>query len=290
MKTDNVVITGATGFLGQNLLKHPFFENDKGYIYNITRSSLWNEETLKQLNPKYIFHLAGEIYDEYKMFSTNIEFTYKLLNWTKNIPYKVFIYVGSSSEYGTRYQKRENAALLPTNLYDATKGCSTLLCQAFAAQYKKPIAIVRPFSVYGSHDKSHKFIPSLFRAATKNTQIIVGKGSHDWIHVDDFVDGFFKVVSKLEMQTIKEHSLYSSPIFNLGTGIQITNFEVVNMFEQILRRGIKKKLIEDRIRKYDNDNWVADMGNSHEMLTWTPKISLYSGLKLEWERFLRINT
>ena len=185
------IITGYTGFIGKSLLER--LTNQETLVIGRnwqTDPELHNK--IQIFNPDYIIHCAAEIKDSSKTFESNILMTNWLLNVTQNIDYKAFISLGSSSEYGnTSYPISEKELLKPRTMYEATKGASTLLCQGFAREYNKPIAVVRPFSVYGAYEPDNRLIPTLFRNFKNNTISKISLGVHDFIHIDDFIDGIF---------------------------------------------------------------------------------------------------
>ena len=255
-------ITGATGFVGQNLTKRL-----NGDLYLYSRGEDIN--VVKDFKPDYIFHLAAEIYKEDKMLESNVVLTYDLLKATMDIPYKAMIIVGSSSEYGLKdHPIKEDEVLEPFHLYAGTKGAASLIALSFAKKYQKPIMIARPFSVYGPFEPEHRFIPTMIRCLRSHDTLKVAPGSHDFIHVDDFVDGLLKMADKPKV----------GEIYNFGTGQQFTNKEVVSLLEEVSGKKINIEEVE-RMREFDTDCWVCDRTKAKE-LGWEPKINLQEGLWL----------
>ena len=272
MKKLKVVITGYTGFLGKNLVDR--FSNEELLLIGRDHSLI---DQIPEFNPDFIFHFGAEIYDESKMLDSNIIFTHKLLEATKNLNYRAFINCGSSSEYGRKENSmKETDILEPRTVYESTKGACTLLCQSYATVYNKPIATVRPFSVYGRYEKEHRFIPTLFRKFEVNDKIKISPGNHDFIHVDDFIDGVL-LVANSSFDKIKGH------VVNLGTGVQYTNLELFETFTKIFGYEIEKELTVDLMRPFDSDNWIANIDKAREMYNFNPKYDLLKGLKQCYE-------
>jgi nucleoside-diphosphate-sugar epimerase len=269
-----VVITGHTGFLGKNLMERFSKENTEFLLIGRSYDKI---DQIKDFNPDFIFHFGAEIYDDSVMIESNILLTYKILEAIKNIDFKAFIYCGSSSEYGAKKNPmKENDILEPRTMYEATKGSCTLLCQAYAKKYNKPIAIVRPFSVYGRYEKEHRFIPTLFRKFQNRESIRISPGNHDFIHVDDFTDGVL-LVANSKFDKIK------GQIINLGTGVQYTNLELFEAFTEIFGYEIEKEVTVDLMRPFDSDNWVANIDKAKQMYNFSPKYDLLKGLKKCYE-------
>lgn len=268
----NIVVTGYTGFLGRNIVDR--FKYDNLLLIGRDHSII---RTIKDFNPDYIFHFGAEIYDNSKMIDSNILFTYKLLEATKDINYKAFINCGSSSEYGRKsLPMKEDDYLDPTTMYESTKGACTLLCQSYAKTYDKPIATIRPFSVYGRYEKEHRFIPTLFKKFNDRSEITISKGVHDFIHIDDFIDGVI-LISKSDKEKIK------GDIINLGTGIQYTNHEVYDIFSKMYGYSIKTTESVNLMRSFDTTNWSANISKAKLKYGFNIKFDFCNGLKQCYE-------
>jgi nucleoside-diphosphate-sugar epimerase len=270
------IITGYTGFIGKSLLER--LTNQETLLIGRnwqTDPELHNK--IQIFNPDYIIHCAAEIKDSSKTFESNILMTNWLLNVTQNIDYKAFISLGSSSEYGnTSYPMSEKELLKPRTMYEATKGASTLLCQGFAREYNKPIAVVRPFSVYGAYEPDNRLIPTLFRNFKNNTISKISLGVHDFIHIDDFIDGIFSVL-------YSEKEIMLGDIVHFGSGVQYSNVEVFNIIKSIFKSNLNFEKIDNIFNKYDTLNWVADITYAKSKYKFNPKYNLVTGLTQIYE-------
>jgi len=270
------LITGHTGFIGKSLL-----ERLEGDIFTIGREwqyDLTIPEKIKLFRPDYIIHCAAEIKDSSKTFESNILMTNWLLENTLNINYKAFVNIGSSSEYGsTNLPMSEKDLLKPRTMYEATKGASTLLCQGYANEYNKPIVTVRPFSVYGIHEPERRLIPTLFRNFKTNTISQISLGVHDFIYIDDFIDGVLSVL-------YSEEELIKGDIVHFGSGIQYSNLEVFNIIKSIFNSNLEYRKINNIFNIYDSLNWVADITYAKSKYKFNPKYTLETGLKEIYER------
>jgi nucleoside-diphosphate-sugar epimerase len=258
-------VTGARGFIGRNLCERLLAERHK--VMEIGRG--FSMSRLYDFGPDWIFHLAAEIYDEAEMFDSNVALTYRLLEATKDLDYSAFVYVGSSSEYGRSSEPmRETDRLIPTTLYEATKGCGSLLCQAFAAAHEKRIVIARPFSVYGGYEPEHRLIPRLLAVAGTEEELSISNAAHDFIYVKDVVRALLKIAA----------APIAGDIVNIGTGRMHSNVEVVEAVERVTGKRIHYRETEERLRPFDSNIWVCDPQHARGSYDFVASFGLEAGL------------
>jgi len=305
---ETIVITGGVGFIGANLIRNLLEKDYEIHLLWKKSSDPWrildikdqinfhiidivNQTKLKsvltKINPSVIFHLAT--YSSYRnqedvnqIFDVAIKGTLSLLHATKEIPYKIFVNIGSSSEYGFKEKPMKESDLLePISFYAAAKSGQTLLCQTFSYQYKKPIVTIRPFSVYGPYEQKDRFISTIIRSLINGETIRLtgGKQRRDFIYVDDLIDLYTKI--------IKNSNKLSGKILNAGTGFEYSNDEVVQTLFKVM--GQKTKIEKGKFpkRMWDAPHWVADITATKKLLGWFPKYSLEKGLKANYDWFLK---
>lgn len=262
-----IFITGINGFIGKNLFLH--FSKNYHIIPFFRGNSI---SSISDANPDIIIHAAAEIYKEDRMFDSNIKLTYDILKASLNLDYKLFIYIGSSSEYGRKSNPfKETDFLDPTTLYEATKGCATLLCRAFARTHKKPIYVIRPFSIYGRYEPAHRLIPTIFRNAMQNLPISISNAVHDFVYIDDFVKGIEALINFSPLKN-------TGDIINFGSGKQYTNLQVLKTAEKILSKKIEYTH-SDKLRSFDGNFWKADPSYTFNEYGLEFKTPLKQGLK-----------
>jgi len=268
------LVTGAKGCIGTNLCTR--LKSERHEVVEFTRGD--DLSTIFHYNSvpvDMIFHCAAEMYDEGKMFESNVVLTHLLLNITHDIPYSKFIYMGSSSEYGPITHPRSEIVdkIYPIMHYDATKGCGTLLCQAIARQYGKPIIVVRPFNVYGPYEKSRRLMPSMFRCKESGGVLHYDpNSSHDWTYVDDIVNALI---------TLMTVEIIPGDVINVGTGKSTTNRETVEEFCSTV--GKINTVDTLRVRLSDCKFWKADTSYTEKRYGITCPTSLRKGLSLYYK-------
>lgn len=299
-----LLLTGGAGFIGANLTRELIKLHYDVNLILKKSSDLWRikdvlgkvkiyyvdlldknklTKTINKINPGFIIHMAT--YSNYRnqadvreMIEININGTLNLLLASKKVNFELLINTGSSSEYGTKENPMKESDLLePISFYAATKASATLLCKAFALEYKKPIVTLRPFSVYGPLEEEKRLIPTVIKAVIENRPIKLTYGAQrrDFIYVEDVLDIYIK--------TISQGPKLAGQILNMGTGIEFTNDEVVETLFRIAGKRVKIKKGAYPKRFWDTSHWVADVHKTKKSLNWTPKFTLEQGLKKTYE-------
>ncbi|KKU83557.1 MAG: Nucleoside-diphosphate-sugar epimerase [Microgenomates group bacterium GW2011_GWA2_47_8] len=240
---------------------------------------------VKKLAPDFIFHLASfgayaQQTDCAKMEEVNIRGTRHLLESTVDLPYRVLVHTGSSSEYGFKdHPMKESDVLAPVSYYAITKATATHLCQMAAKTFHKPIVVLRPFSVYGSYEEGERLIPTAIEAIRhkKNIRLTPGHQRRDFVYVDDVVAAYLKAI---------EHAAaIGGHVINIGTGTQSTNDEVVRTLFTVAGQTVEVEKGGFPARSWDTSHWVADISRAARLLGWKPAYTLERGLSKTFQWF-----
>ncbi len=298
LRGKRILVSGAAGFIGANLVRE--FLRRGADVHAIVRPStrLWRvaeilsnltlhrvdltsrQELVKTVNesqPEMIFHLAApgvrkSQQDALEILRSNIIGTTNLLEATTSLKYERFVHIGSSTEYGKKNAPMNESDLLePVTFHSATKAATTLLCQQFAKANRRPLVILRPFSVYGPWEDPAHLIPTAIMAAFRNQEIplTVAGYKHDLVFVEDVVEACLLALEANEID---------GEIINIGSGQQWANEEVVNTVQELSGRKIKIRVGAYPARPIDTNYWVADIRKAKALLGWEPRHNLRQGL------------
>jgi len=294
------LLTGASGFLGRNMIAVLLLAKAEVHIVTHRRNQqeipmgIYTsahkcdlgcmdevEKLYLDVQPEYVFHFATARGDPNKERNTYIRDNILVadnlirasLKWTP-----ICMVVGQSSlEYGPHsYPLSESTYLHPNTLHGATKAASGLLFQEAAYSMGLPIVILRIFSIYGYWEPRKRFIPTVMDAIKnkKSIPLTAGKYQRDFVFVMDVVEACIRSALKPNI---------GGEIFNIGTGIQTENKEVVQMLESIAAVSIVIDEENYIPHKTDTAFWVADNKKAFTLLHWYPKHSLFDGLEKTWE-------
>lgn len=288
-----VLITGASGYVGRNLLN--IIDKNIYDVYAVVRK--YNddfpanikqiltdenfEDNIQAASSHVVLHLAAfltarsEKEDIDKLIEANISFGSKLLNALKKTELKYFINIGSFSEY-----HYNDGVLLPTYFYAATKTAFRYILKYFSEVKKFNILHIVPFSIYGGKDTQKKIMDILFDALTANEPLKLSEGKQylDFIHLNDVLDFFILLLKNLD-KVKNDETLF------LGTGKPHNLKELAGIIAD--ETGHLPKIQWGALppRERDTPYAVASISKLQETFNWQPQISLKQGVKLKSNEF-----
>ena len=195
----NILVTGANGFIAQNLIIKlegaPLYINKFGRKHN-------SEELNSMVNhADFIFHLAGEVKPNStreQFENSNSELTRSLIAAIKKTHRKIPVLLASSIHSD-----------LSNNFYGRTKKESELLIENFSIQEKVDCFIFKIPHVFGQGCKPNhnSVITTWIYNKVNNLETIVYDRSFEmtYVYVQDLVDDFLQC---LEIQGHKDNTIY----------------------------------------------------------------------------------
>tara|TARA_B100000123_G_scaffold272590_1_gene256141 strand:- start:357 stop:1286 length:930 start_codon:yes stop_codon:yes gene_type:complete len=304
-----VLVSGCSGFIGQNLLnrlngkyriigidnffsssknildKFEKFENFRFIEDDISELSSLNEKIDIIINlacpaspPKYMS-------DPIFTMNTNFKGTQNLLNIAKD-NHSIFIQASTSEIYGDplvhpqieTYRGNVNT-IGERSCYDEGKRIAETLCYEFRKRYKIQTRILRIFNTYGpGMDKDDGRVISNFMLNTiKGKPLkIYGNGdqTRSFCYIDDLISGIIK-----SMSIDFEHPI------NLGNNNEISLNDLadlfINNFGSISKEYIEALPDDPKVRK-------PEIIRASQLLDWQPLTKLDDGLNSTYKYFKSI--
>lgn len=318
-KDKNVLVTGASGFVGSNLVErllrleaNIFTTSHDTNLYikndNITnyQCDLQNSEDCMKVckGIDYVFMCAANTSGALIMKNTpmvhltpNVVMNVNMLEAAYEMGVQKFLFISSNTVYPlTDFPVKESD--VTNSFYESyhvvawMKRFTEIVCEMYSLKIKNPMTtiIIRPGNLYGPNDKydweKSKAIPAILRRAIEkhNPMEIWGDGSDikDYLYIDDFIDSLV-----LSMEKVSNFS-----IFNIGSGIPVTIKEVIVEILKVTNYE-DAELIFDESKPTMIPKRLIDISLAKEKLQWHPKTSLNEGLikTVEWyhERFKNFN-
>jgi UDP-glucose 4-epimerase len=183
-----------------------------------------------------------------------------------------YLHISSAAVYGnpTRLPVKESDPLGPLSPYGWHKQVSETLCREYFALYKLPVAMVRPFSIYGP-GLSKQFFWDLYQKCKQSTEVTLwgtGRESRDFIYIADFVRAIDIVLSKSPME---------ADVYNIASGVETPMSEAAATFARHFNAGLQIGF-NRQTRPGDPLNWKADISRIG-LLGYVGEYSLERGLR-----------
>lgn len=184
-----ILVTGAAGFIGSNLVKRIYSEFPSATVIGVDNMNAYYDVALKDFRLKeleqystFIFvkgniankELINELFEKYKpsivvnlaaqagvrysitnpdaYIESNLVGFFNILEACRNYPVEHLVYASSSSVYGSNKKvpySTDDKVDNPVSLYAATKKSNELMAHAYSKLYNIPSTGLRFFTVYG---------------------------------------------------------------------------------------------------------------------------------------------
>jgi len=318
IKNKNILITGASGFIGSHLSERLIgngnflilidnfneyytgkeknlldltqkYENRKDFI--LIKKDLRNDSTLQEIEHDIdiIFHLAAQAGVRYsiihpiEVMDNNIKSTVKLFEFCLNKNIKQIVNASSSSVYGNPEYTPvdEKHPKNPISPYAVSKLCCEKYAEFYHRLYGLPITSLRFFTVYGARQRPDMAIRKFFDFILNNHRITIfgdGEQLRDFTYISDIINGVIAAGEKPEAV---------GEVFNLGCSSPITVNQLVEQMYSIANKQKKIQFIEKQLG--DVDITYSNVEKAKKILEYSPKIKVSEGLKHHYQWQISFN-
>lgn len=273
-----IVITGSDGFVGSHVIPLLKAHSDVELQLLDIQSGvdITNWESVKDIKADLFIHLANKSYvpDSYEhprsFFDVNINSTLNILELARINKARVLYF--SSYVYGhPEYLPiNEEHPIQEFNPYSATKIMCEQMCRSYAQDLKVPVAVFRPFNIYGTGQNVQFLLPMMVhQLPSGKIQVRDDRPKRDYIHIDD-------IASAVEFMAFAEWK-ETFAMYNLGSGESHSVREVAEMLMRLWPKPVEY-VATGETRPNEVLDTVADISKLLAM-GWEPCISLEEGLK-----------
>lgn len=303
-----VLVTGAAGFIGSNLVHYLSKERPSwkitaldlltyaGNLKNISsllevgkvafeKADITDGQAMDKLFERekfdLVFHLAAESHVDRSIMSarefvnTNVMGTQELLDAAYKHKVGRFVHISTDEVYGSLGPTGafvETTPLDPTSPYAASKAASDLMVLAFCKTHQFNASVTRCTNNYGFYHFPEKLIPLFITNAMEDKKLpLYGDGMNvrSWLFVTDHCDALLRVAEKGR----------AGEVYNIGGNAEaeLPNKEVTRMILEIL--GKPADLVQ-RVgdRPAHDRRYAVDTTKIKNELGWTPKTPFKEGL------------
>ena len=277
LKYKKILVTGANGFLGRNLVAklNSLGVNNIGLLredFDIVDDDI---NTLERCD--LVVHLAAYVnpIESWKKFdkclSVNVNGTKKILDYAlKNKSNVIYL---NTYVYGIPGDLPigESAKTNPNTPYGVSKLMGEQLCEFYANYQGINVTSLRLFNVYGDSSNENFLVNKIFhqyKNGSSEIKVFSENTYRDFVHVDDVVDSIICACDKMN----------KFKVFNIGSGESLSSRDIYNILNELVGSQLYFSCTGEE-RENDVLDIRADISKAAEGLNWTPKISMYEGIK-----------
>jgi nucleoside-diphosphate-sugar epimerase/glycosyltransferase involved in cell wall biosynthesis len=303
-----VLVLGASGFLGANLLRTLLAHRDDAYG-TVFHAPSWRldgvpprnvivvdllvdpcrNDLLDKIKPRTVFNCVG--YGGYSfqvdrrlIYDTNFNLTANLLEGLEALQTACYVHSGSSSEYGDRAAApNEDAPPEPNSDYAVSKVSSAALLRYYGKKRSFPCANLRLFSAYGPLEDASRLIPTLIKCGLDATfpPFVDRNISRDLVYVDDVSEAYIDTALNLRAP-------YFGESFNIGSGRKTTIAQVAATAAELFSIPGQPTYGAMARRQWDVVEWFSDQEKTSRVLGWQARTTFPEGLRrtAAWYRSL----
>ncbi|HEX8096536.1 MAG TPA: GDP-mannose 4,6-dehydratase [Pyrinomonadaceae bacterium] len=311
----HILVTGGAGFIGSHLVDrllgeggwrvtvvddfNDFYapsvkrENVRAHLarenYRLVEADIRDraalESVFREAKLDCVVHLAARagvrpsLAEPGLYAETNINGTLNLLELSRTLGVKQFVFGSSSSVYGMNAKVpfgEDDPVARPISPYAATKAAGELLCHTYSHLYGLRCVCLRFFTVYGARQRPDLAIHKFARLIDAGKPIpVFGDGTtrRDYTYVDDIIAGLRAAI---------DYNASDYEIINLGESRTVELRELI----QLLEKALGREAVIDRRPTQPGDvpQTYADITKARRLLSYDPRTDIEQGIQhfVEW--------
>lgn len=251
----NVLLTGATGFIGSHLARRllrdghrvsllvrpssrleilaPELSRFAVRIYDGSYASL--EAALEQAQPQIVMHLASLFLTRHRaedipaLLEANLAFPTQLLEAMCQAGVKNFVNTGTS------WQHYQDQPYSPVNLYAASKQAFEALLAYYAEAHGLRAVSLKLFDTYGPGDRRSKLFSLLRKCVRSGETLKMSPGEQllDLVYIDDVVEAFIQAGLRVSAVVRPEQYAVSA-----GTDARVSVQHLAQLYAELCGREL----------------------------------------------------
>lgn len=292
---NRVIVTGATGFIGQHTL--PLLKKMGYFVHAVSSTArgrcdegidwhhvdLFNlydvDHLMRVVRPTHLLHFAwgvnpGTFWNAVENLSW-VEKSLHLVRSFAAVGGKRVVIAGSCAEYNWNvgnYSEQEGE-FQPETLYGCCKRALFQILNSFSQQVGLSFAWGYIFHLFGMGEHPKRFVPSIINGLMKGEEVLCSDGNQirDFLDVRDLSNGFAMLLDSNLIGGV-----------NIGSGKGVTLKSIAIKIAALI--GNDHLLKFGAIPTTGPPKLVANVSRIYEQVGWSAQISLSKGLEetVEW--------
>ena len=297
----NIIISGASGFIGSQFINHIINQNKQIKIYAIinknknfthknARLKIFKLDLTKKINkslfPKKIdciFHLAG-IRQTYltdvnasNQIKNNYLMTFNLLELARCLKVKNFIFSSSVYVYSGSKEKKfkENIFINPKESLGISKYMSEKLIEYYSNHYQIKSIIFRLSTTYGKNSSSSQFIPIILKKILNSSSKVYFDKlgfKRDFIYIADVSNILYESIKRIK--NMKKQLL----TLNLSYGVSINTRDLIIKIANLLHFNTDNLVLKSALSKKNDFDHIVPNTKLKNFFIYKPRYSIDKGL------------
>jgi len=286
-----ILVTGATGFIGKELIKE--LQNSYDIVALVRSSSNINElEKMKCKIIKFhdyedimdiystnnfigVIHIASNIIVEHKnseinqLISSNITYGTYLLEASKQTDVKWFI------NTGTFWQNYKNEEYNPVNLYAATKEAFETVAKYYTETSDLIFTTIKLNDTFGPNDTRPKVFNLWYDILKTGKTLDMSKGEQiiDISYIEDVVNSYVILIEHLNSM---HATIFKNKTFVVSNKEKLTLMKLASLFEEVTNSQLN---INWGGRDYRQREVMHPYDLGENVPNWNQKYSLKNAIK-----------
>lgn len=286
------LVTGATGFVGSNLVRR--LVNDGWDTHVIIRdgsdlsmlsgidsairvhvhdgSTEQLIEIVQLASPRLVFHLASLFLAQHTSQDIEPLIHSNLLFSTQLVEAMSVNGVRHLINTGTSWQHYENSDYSPVCLYAATKQAFEAVLMYYVEVSDMSAISLQLFDTYGPNDHRAKLFTLLRKTARTGEPLLMSPGEQliDLVYIDDVLDAYLLAAERLLRGSVNRHEVYA-----VTSGKPIKLRELVEIYGQVVDLSLA---VEWGARPYRSRETMIPWNKGQVVPGWAPRVGLAAGI------------
>jgi len=203
-------------------------------------------------------------------YECNISALNRLLEYAKTLNLRSFVQASTSSVYGKNAIGDESQELKPTSPYGVSKLAAEKLLLAYMESFSTPVKILRYFSVYGPNQRPDMAYSKIIDCIINEREFtLYGDGEQQ--RSNTYIDDVIKATLLAESKALH------GDIINICGNDTLSLNESIKIIEELLGKKMKRKQVERR--KGDQKDTSGDNKLAYQRLGWRAEVSFQEGIQ-----------